>query len=325
MNGEEVFLRLVAGLLGRSDLLEHTQHSRGRILDLNIQQLDLGIDRIAVSGVEKGQLLIEVVQIHAVSVICLDRVPKGDDSIAIAVQEDGIQVRTAHTDIRGRKAKRRHDPIGIQALGRDFTPISVKQFVCLAVQAPDSGGHHVVEMRRDEMIAGKLLVHIVTHMLEQREHLHDGVVFGIAAKDSRHLAVRNSDEAVSGGDAHAVVDDLCENFLGYPAQRIARNPRPFQHGLQSTGANRKTVAVHVHEQTGIRHRIAEDLIAVGQIPGNGIARRRIVFQRLKSQVFGSRSHPAAVLGPFAEKSQEVSRIAEGFAEVVCVHFGFHHV
>ena len=99
MNGEEVFLRLVAGFLGCSDLLEHTQHSRGRILDLNIQQLDLGIDRSAVSGIEKGQLLIEVVQIHAVSVIRFDRVPKGNDSIAIAVQEDGIQIRAAHTDI----------------------------------------------------------------------------------------------------------------------------------------------------------------------------------------------------------------------------------
>ena len=168
----------------------------------------------------------------------------------------------------------------------------------------------MIEMRRDEMIAGELLVHIVTHMLEQREHLHDSVVFGIAAKDCRYLAVCDSDEAVASGDAHAVVDDLCENCLGNPAQRIARNPCPFQHGLQSAGANRETVAIHAHEQTGVLHRIAEDLIAIGKALGNGIARRRVVFQRLKSQVFGSRSHPAAVLGSFTEKSQEVTRTAE---------------
>ena len=55
-----------------------------------------------------------------------------------------------------------------------------QEFVCLTIQAPDSGCDRVIEVGGHEPIAGILSIEEVIGRFEQGQHLHDRVVLGIS-------------------------------------------------------------------------------------------------------------------------------------------------
>ena len=142
----------------------------------------------------------------------------------------------------------------------------------------------------------------------------------------RDLLICNLNQAVTRGNAHAVVEDLRKYGLGDFVQSMARDAGTLQHGLEGTGADGVVLTIDLQQKAGILHRVFEHvgrpIVVVDlhvEIPECGA-----LLNRLKPQVLRRCRHPLALCLSLSEKLKEVSRFAERAAKVVREYFGFHH-
>ena len=205
--------------------------------------------------------------------------------------------------------------------------VCIKEFVCLAIQAPDSGCDRVIEVGGHEPIAGILSIEEVIGRFEQGQHLHDRVVLGISTVYCRYLLICDFDQAVAGGNAHAVVENLSEYAFGDFVEGMTGDAGTLQNGLESTGTDRVVLTIHLQQEAGILHRVLQNIcIAVVVVDLHiQISERGSPFHRLKPEFLGRSCHPLAAGLPSAEELKEVPRLAEATTEVVREYFAFHHL
>lgn len=181
-------------------------------------------------------------------------------------------------------------------------------------------------MRGHKLIARVLFVQIIAYRLEQRQHLHHGVVLGITAVYRRDLLICNFDQAVTRGNAHAVVEDLRKYSLGDFVQCMPGNAGTLQNGLDGTGADRVVFTIDLQQKAGILHRVFKHIsrpVVVVDLHVE-IAECGSLLNRLKPQVLRRCRHPLAFCLSLTKELKEVPGFAERAAEVVREYFGFHH-
>ena len=327
MDGHEIVHRLVGCLLGRLDPLQHPHQGCNGIADLNVHELNLLIDCLLELCIDETKLLLKVLHAGSVLVLGADGISQRDDPGLCAGEEDRIEVGTTHADIGSGETQRGNQLFGTQAFGSNLSVVCIKKFVCLTIQAPDSSCDRVIEVRGHELIAGILSIEEVTGCLEQRQHLHNRVVLGVPAMYCRYLLICDLDQAVAGGNTHAVVENLGKYAFRDFIEGMARDAGALQNCLEGTGSDRIVLTIHLQQEAGILHRILQDICSTVvvidlhiQIPERGSP-----FHRLKSEFLRRGGHPLAAGFPIAEELEKVPRLAEATTEIVREYFAFHHL
>ena len=172
------------------------------------------------------------------------------------------------------------------------------------------------------MISRKVSIQNRPDTLDQRKNLQNGVILRVPAVYCRNLVIRHLDETVPGSDIHAVVQDLCEDRLGYLVQGVPGNAGPFQNRLDCTGSHRVSLTVDLEQQAGVLHRVGNNLrtaVVVIELQVQ-FAHLRVLLQGLEHEVPGRCCHPAAVLFPFLQELNEITWVIKCASEVVCVNF-----
>ena len=233
-------------------------------------------------------------------------------------QKNRIEICAAHTHIGGGKAQRRNHFLGLQAFGSNLPMICIKEFVGLAIQAPDSGCDRVIEVGGHEPIAGIFSIKEVIGRFEQGQHLHDRVVLGISTVYGRYLLICDFDQAVAGGNAHAVVENLGEYAFGDFVEGMTGDAGTLQNGLESTGTDRVVLTIYLQQEAGILHCVFKNLCGAivvidlhVQIPERGAS-----FHRFELKFSGWGGHPFAAGFPVAQELKKIPRLRKATTEVV---------
>lgn len=75
----------------------------------------------------------------------------------------------------------------------------------------------------------------------------------------RYFLIRDFDQAVTGGDAHAVVEDLSEYRLGNFVECMPRDAGSLENCFDRAGTNRIVLTIHLQQEAGILHCVFENL------------------------------------------------------------------
>ena len=258
--------------------------------------------------------------------LCPQRVAQRNNLAFVSSQQDRIQIGATHAHIRGGESERRDELCRVQPFRSHFPTIGVQKLVCLPIQTPDRSCNRVIKMCCHKLIARVLFVQVVAYRLEQRQHLHHGVVLGITAVYRRDLLICNLDQAVARGNAHAVVEDLRKYSLGDFVQCMSGDAGTLQNGLDGTGADGVVLTIDLQQKAGILHRVFKHIsrpVVVVDLHVE-IAECGSLLNRLKPQVLRRCRHPLAFCLALAKKLKEVPGFAERATEVVREYFGFHH-
>ena len=101
----------------------------------------------------------------------------------------------------------------------------------------------------------------------------------------RYLLICDFDQAVTRGNAHAVVENLSEYAFGDFVEGVTGDAGTLQNGLESTGTNRVVLTIHLQQEAGILHRVLQNIcIAVVVVDLHiQISKRGSPFHRLKPE------------------------------------------
>ena len=143
----------------------------------------------------------------------------------------------------------------------------------------------------------------------------------------RYLLICDFDQAVTRGNAHAVVEDLGEYRLGNFVECMPRDACALENCLDRTGTDRIVLTIYLQQEAGILHCVLQNIcIAIVVVDLHiQISERGSPFHRLKPEFLGRGCHPLAAGLPSTEELKEVPRLAEATTEVVREYFAFHHL
>ena len=143
----------------------------------------------------------------------------------------------------------------------------------------------------------------------------------------RYLLICDFDQAVAGGNAHAVVENLSEYAFGDFVEGMTGDAGTLQNGLESTGTDRVVLTIYLQQEAGILHCVFKNLCGAivvidlhVQIPERGAS-----FHRFELKFSGWGGHPFAAGFPVAQELKKIPRLRKATTEVVREYFAFCHL